>query len=439
MSDNPFSEPGDNDRTVIRPTPGGRRPTPAARPPNPPRSLPPADPSAPPAVSVSPLTIAASPLLQLLERLRAVRRPPEVQALRERVMQDLSAFERKGRELGMGMELLRPAHYALCASIDDVVLNTPWGAASSWGSQTLVAALHPGARGTDQFFDQLLRLLERPGRLLPLVELMSLCLSLGFMGRYRTGRGGGELDQIRTRAHAAITSLRGKPEPGLSRRWRGVAAPHQPGRRGVPVWVAMAAALALSGGLLFWTSVRLSAASDGLQAQALAAPPAHMPRLTRAALVQPVPPPPEPSALDRLRTALHAESEQGLLSVVGTPAVPVIRIPDRLLFAAGAAVVLPSAQPLIERIGVVLRGERGSVQVLDYADNQPVHTVRFPSSFRLSAARADAVQAVLGRTILNPTRVSAEGRADAEPIAANGTPEGREQNRRVEIVLHRQD
>jgi type VI secretion system protein ImpK len=201
----------------------------------------------------------------------------------------------------------------------------------------------------------------------------------------------------------------------------------------------MAAALALSGGLLFWTSVRLNAASDGLQAQALAAPPAHMPRLTRAALVQQVPPPPEPSALDRLRTALHAESEQGLLSVVGTPAVPVIRIPDRLLFAAGAAVVLPPAQPLIERIGVVLRGEHGSVQVLDFADDQPVHAVRFPSSFRLSVARADAVQAVLGRALLNPTRVSAEGRADAEPIASNGTAEGREQNRRVEIVLHRQD
>ena len=39
----------------------------------------------------------------------------------------------------------------------------------------------------------------------------------------------------------------------------------------------------------------------------------------------------------------------------------------------------------------------------------------------------------------DPARVSAEGRADADPIASNATAEGREQNRRIEIVLHRQD
>ena len=33
------------------------------------------------------------------------------------------------------MDLLRPAHYALCASIDDIVLNTPWGATSGWANQ----------------------------------------------------------------------------------------------------------------------------------------------------------------------------------------------------------------------------------------------------------------------------------------------------------------
>ena len=156
MSDNPFAEP-DDDRTVIRPVPGGRRrpptppppPTPAATP------VPAVDPSAAPAISVSPLTVAASPLLQLLARLRAMRRAPDPGVLRERVVQDLRAFERQARDAGIAMELLRPAHYALCASIDDVVLNTPWGAASGWASQTLVGTFHPGARGTDQFFDQL--------------------------------------------------------------------------------------------------------------------------------------------------------------------------------------------------------------------------------------------------------------------------------------------
>jgi len=177
VSDNPFSEPGDSDRTVIRPTPGGRRTAPPSRAPTPPAraaALPAPDPSAPPAVALSPLTVAASPLLQLLDRLRAVRNPPDAPALRERAVQDLNAFERKGRELGVPMELLRPAHYALCASIDDTVLNTPWGAATDWAGHSLVATFHHGARGTDQFFDQLRQMLQKPATFLPVIELMSL-------------------------------------------------------------------------------------------------------------------------------------------------------------------------------------------------------------------------------------------------------------------------
>ena len=90
-----------------------------------------------------------------------MRRPPDPQALRERAVQDLHAFERQARDTGIAMEVLRPAHYALCASIDDLVLNTPWGAASGWAGQTLVATFHHGARGTDQFFDQLRQMRRR--------------------------------------------------------------------------------------------------------------------------------------------------------------------------------------------------------------------------------------------------------------------------------------
>ena len=137
-----------------------------------------------------------------------MRRPPDPRALRERAVQDLRAFERQARDTGIAMEVLRPAHYALCASIDDVVLNTPWGAASGWAGQTLVATFHHGARGTDQFFDQLRQMRKAPDKFLPVIELMYLCLSLGFMGRYRQARGEGELERVRAEAHAAIAAQR---------------------------------------------------------------------------------------------------------------------------------------------------------------------------------------------------------------------------------------
>ena len=451
MSDNPFSEPADNDRTVIRPTPGGRRSSPAARiPPSPappstapaakPAPLPAVDPSAPPAVSFSPLAVAASPLLELLNRLRAMRRPPDPRALHERAVKDLRDFERRARDTGIAMEALRPAHYALCASIDDLVLNTPWGAASGWASRTLVATFHHGARGTDQFFEQLSQMQQAPAKFLPAIELMYLCISLGFMGRYRQARGEGELERVRAEAHAAIMAQHNAADPELSHHWRGVAAPYRPGRAGVPVWVAFAGAAALCGGLLFWTSTSLNAASDRLQAQVLASLPAHMPQMTRAAIVLPLPPPPapsEPTVFDRLRAGLQPDIDRRAVSLLGTPSTPIIRIADRAMFASGGAVVQAASLPLLERISAALRNERGSLRVIDYTDNQPVRTVSFPSNFQLSTARASAVRTIVARAIGDPARVSSEGRADADPIAPNTTAEGREQNRRIEIVLRR--
>ena len=441
MSDNPFTEPPDDDRTVIRPAPGGRRPAPPP-PAAAPLPLPPSDPSAPPAISVSPLTVAASPLLQLLARLSSMHRGPDPRALRDRVARDLRNFELQAREAGIAMDLLRPAHYALCASFDDVVLNTPWGAASDWGRQTLVAAFHAGAQGTDQFFDQLRQMRKASDKFLPVIELMYFCLSFGFMGRTRQTRGGGELEQVRSETHAAIATQRKAIEPELSRHWRGVIAPYQPGRHGLPAWVTLAGAVALCGGLLFWTSTGLNAASDGVQAQVLATPPTHMPQITRAAVVQPLPPPPappEPTALDRLRAALQSEIDKGDISLIGTSATPIIRVSDHLMFASGSAVVQSAALPLLERIASALRNESGALRVIDYTDNQPVRSVRYPSNFQLSSARANSVRAIVARTVGDPTRVSAEGRADADPIAPNTTAQGREQNQRIEFVLNRQD
>jgi type VI secretion system protein ImpK len=384
------------------------------------------------------LTIAASPLLQVLDRLRLVRRPPDIQMLRQRVVQDLEAFERRGRTAHIPMEQLRPAHYALCASIDDAVLNAPWGPTSGWESRTLVATFHPGARGTDAFFDQLSHMLKTADKFLAVIELMYFCLSLGFMGRYREPRAQSELERIRAETYAVVVARRPTAPPELSLHWRGVVAPYQPGQSGLPVWVAFAISAAICGALLFWTAVSLNAASDTIEARALAAQPTHMPHVTRAAVPQPLPappPPPEPTILDRLRTSLQPDIDSGAVSLLGTPATPIIRIADRGMFASAGAVVQPAALPLLGRIATVLRNEGTSVRVIDYTDNQQIRTVQFPSNFQLSAARANSIRGILARTIADTTRLSAEGRGDADPIAPNATADGREQNRRIELVL----
>lgn len=65
----------------------------------------------------------------------------------------------------------------------------------------------------------------------------------------------------------------------------------------------------------------------------------------------------------------------------------------------------------------------------------PIRTARFPSNLHLSLARAETVMKTLAPQLAQPGRLSAEGRAAAQPIAPNDTPEGKARNRRIEVIL----
>jgi type VI secretion system protein ImpK len=92
--------------------------------------------------------------------------------------------------------------------------------------------------------------------------------------------------------------------------------------------------------------------------------------------------------------------------------------------------------PLLQKIGTALGRETGTVVVTGYSDNQPIHTLQFPSNFELSTARAQAAAALMEQTIGDQSRISAKGMGDAQPVASNDTAAGRAQNRRIEIVLN---
>jgi type VI secretion system protein ImpK len=456
MSDNPFAEPEDDNRTVIRPTPGRRRP-PAPEQPTVARTdqPPPETPAARPAVAAEGtediatggdvLTVAAAPLLQLMARLRNTASPPDSGDLYQRTVRQIRVFEQEARDKGVPLEQLRPAHYALCASLDDIVLNTPWGSSGTWSQRSLVSTFHQEVRSGERFFDVLKQMCANPGRFLPVIELMYICMSLGFIGQYRLSRRGvGEINRIREETYAVIVRQKKPAEPALAPHTKGVNAPYRPARFIVPLWVAAAAGLGVIGALFLWFSISLNAESDTVYARLQGAPPDRMPTITRTPVVEPAPavavapPPPEPSALDKLRQFLKPEIDQKLVEVLGTPAQPLVRIIGRNMFASGSATLTPSFKPLLERIGLALKEEIGPVKVIGYTDSEPIRTIAFPSNFQLSTARAQAASTIIGAALGEPSRISVEGRADADPIAPNSTPEGRERNRRIEVVLTRQ-
>ncbi len=455
MTDNPLDDTGDQDRTVIRPRPGRGAPR-AAIPPAPnPAPPPPAPPPAPqtrasqppaqspaeigPAAeiisaSTDPLAIAATPLVQLLARIRTTANAPDPGDIRERTWRELRAFEKKARELGVPQVQLRFAHYALCATLDDVVLNTPWGAHGRWHDEPLAKSLHQDDSAGRGFFEQLRMLRDSLPDSRPVIELMFVCLSLGMMGPYRA-MPDGRAQLERARHHAfELTQQGAEPIPeALAPDAAGIDARFAPARSGMPFWVAASAAFALIAGIYAWGLTSLNAASDEVYRTALTAPPAAMPALARPPATPPPPPPPppeEPGPAERLHAAL---ADLPAVEVLGGATATTLRIPVRLLFPQANATIAPG--PLPDRLAQVLKAEGGAVRVIVYTDSQPERSVAFPSNFALSTARAKALQTVLARALADPKRVTAEGRADADPVAPNNTDDGRERNRRIEIQV----
>src|SRR5262249_19782832 len=105
------------------------------------------------------------------------------------------------------------------------------------------------------------------------------------------------------------------------------------------------------------------------------------------------------------------------------------------LFKPGKILVASPDQGLLLRVADALNRVPGQVEVLGHTDNVPVRTLRFTSNWELSRARADSVTKLLATRVARE-RLRSDGRADAEPVAPNDTPQGRARNRRVEITLY---
>jgi type VI secretion system protein ImpK len=268
---------------------------------------------------------------------------------------------------------------------------------------------------------------------------MYFCLSLGYMGRYRLSpRGPAEIDKLREDTYAVIRRQRPVTETGLSPHWMGITAPYRARRFSIPIWVVAVLALGILAAAYSTFLFSLGRGSSAQFEALVTAPPASMPNLVRAApVVAPAEPAPAgPTILDRLKGFLSPEIAAGKVSILGTVNTPIIRINNKGLFGSGSAVVEDDDVPLLKRIGEALSHEQGSVVVTGYTDDQPIHTLQFPSNFELSTGRALAAAAILDQSIGDQSRITAKGLGDADPVADNSTAAGRAQNRRIDITMN---
>jgi type VI secretion system protein ImpK len=442
MTDDPFAEPSDVERTVIRPRPGGQPP---AAQPAPRRPAAEVSSGPVPETGVNPLVAAAAPLLAAAVRIAAGRgRNPDPDQLKRGMVEAVRAFEKRALATGLDTRSLRAARYALCATVDDLVLSTPWGAVSSWTQQSLTSLFHNEVTGGDRFFDILEQMQKDLGHHSEVVELMYLCTSLGFEGRYRVmSRGTAALTELRDGVYRTIRQRRGEFERELSPHWRGLTTGYKPLMQRVPMWALALGTLALACIMYVAYDFALAGASDIPFAELFGLPPRGAIQIARADPVVPPPPQPPPpapadnSASVKLHKFLEPEIKQGLVVVLEDAQTVTVRLTAKTMFASGDATLNGTYLSLLQRIGDAIQDEKGDVLVNGYTDNQPIRTVRFPSNFQLSQARAEAVGQIVASRLTDQKRMKPMGKGEADPIASNDTAEGRQQNRRTEIVLVR--
>lgn len=393
---------------------------------------------------INPLIAASSPLLFRASAIRNTATQDDVYGLRDEFVSELTAFDHRARALGHDGELLSDARYALSTFVDEAVLNTPWGSQSRWQEDSLLSTFFNETWGGDRFFVILDRAKQQPGRNLALLELLFVCLMLGFQGKFHVlERGRARLDEIIDDLYQVIRGQRGEVDRDLSPHWRGVETTGRNVSNYLPLWVLAAIAGALLVSIYLSFRFAISGAAypvfDHLSAigrDRIDIVHSNLPDPVAEVVPEAVLPP-QPKL--RLAENLKSEIDSDLLSVQQDGMRSMVRIKSDTLFSSGSAAVEDQFLPILERISRAINDVPGRIVIVGHSDNIPIKTARFPSNWELSRMRAVNVMTELSRHLDNPERMAPEGRADTEPVAPNDTRENRALNRRVEIYVYEQE
>ncbi len=465
--DDPFAESTDTEKTVVNLRPGRRAPAAAQQgfgqpqqfgqpqagfgqpqqPQQPPQQTGAQMPPQPAAraadtpfalTGMNPLNAAASQIFALIGRIRNRAQHNDPGALRNAVVAEIQEFERRAMQAGVPAQTVNLARYTLCATIDDVVLNTPWGGRSIWTTQSMVGTFHKETHGGDRFYDVLARLEREPANNLEMLEFIYVCLSLGFEGRLRVENQGADKHlRIREGLARLIRTHRGDREHALSPMWKGLKVAHKALNIWLPLWIITGVLVVVLAGAFFGLTYMLNGDTERLQGQLAQLGRPSAIELSRRA---PPPPPPPPAVetearLNRVAGFLEPEIAQGIVEVFEKGNTLTVRIAGATMFGPGRDVLQPGYTERLQKVAAALNDEEGMIIVAGHSDSDPISNARFPNNQVLSLRRAEAVMEVIAASIDDPSRLTAEGRADSELILDENGVEDKSLSRRVEVIL----
>jgi len=242
----------------VKPSPGGRGPRSAPQPQIPPVAVPPTVASErPPSLAdkpmvsngsmaeshvyINPITHCATPLLGLIATLSHLAYEQDIHDVRADAVKKVREFEWQCGQCGVDEEQSLYARYILCTVLDEGVTKTPWGSQGTWSKQSLLSQFHEETGGGEKFFRLLEQLQTYPAKYINVLELMYICMSLGFEGKYSlVERGNVEIENLRDNLFHLLKMQRDEPERDLSPHWQGVSTKRNTLMKHIPTWVIFA-------------------------------------------------------------------------------------------------------------------------------------------------------------------------------------------------------
>lgn len=170
-----------------------------------------------PKSGLNPLTDAAAYLFSLAGKLKQLKTYQHLSKLHKELIAEINTFQERAKEHGYGSEYILVSRYALCATLDEIISHTSWGAQGQWDSYNLLTAINQEQTQADRFFIILERIVKDPTLYIDVMELMYICLSLGYKGQYRTTEfSSNQLEQIINSLYKHIRAFRGDFNKTLS-------------------------------------------------------------------------------------------------------------------------------------------------------------------------------------------------------------------------------
>lgn len=170
-----------------------------------------------PKAGLNPLVDATAYLFSIIGKLKLLKSYQNLNKLHQELLQEINTFQDAAKAQGYSSEYILVSRYAICATLDDIIMNSAWGSQGQWDNYNLLTTLNQETVQQDRFFIILDRISKEPALYIDVMELMYLCLSFGYKGNYRaTEFCHYQLEQITNALYKRIRAHRGDFSKTLS-------------------------------------------------------------------------------------------------------------------------------------------------------------------------------------------------------------------------------